>query len=77
MATIIRKGDNPGIAIVLDNIMEFIKGDSIRTSVDTYYGFHTINFRSISGHFEQWDYGKTDEGKELRDKDFERIINAK
>lgn len=75
--TIVRKLDNQDMAIILDNVVEITKGDCIRTSVDTYYGWHTINFRTALGKFEQWDYGKTEDGKKIRDKQFEEIVDLK
>lgn len=72
---IIQKIDNPSISIILDNIVEFTKGNAIITCADTYTGWHTINFRDIGGKFHQWDYGKTDKGEKLRDKQYQEIIN--
>ena len=76
--TIISKLDNPNISIVLDSVIEITKGDCIRTCADTYYGFHCINFRTNGKpSLVQWDYGRSKEGEEMRDADYQRIIQTK
>ena len=77
--TVIQKLDNPDISIILDNIVEITKGDTIYTCVDSYKGFSCLNFRDINQHLIQWTYGINgdDAGKILRDKQYQEIITLK
>ena len=77
--TIIQHPENPNWSIVLDNIVEITKGDTIYTSVSSYKGFNCINFRDNNKNLIQWDYGMNGDeaGRKLRDEDYERIIKTK
>lgn len=73
--TIVKKIDNPGVSIILDNVVCFYKGDTIYTGVASYGGWHCLNFVTVTGKTEQWDYGKTEEGKRMRDDQYEKIAS--
>lgn len=75
--TIITKSDNLNLSVILDNIVEITKGNAIYTSVQSYEGWHCINFRTLNDKLIQWDYGKTEDGKKTRDEEYERIISTK
>jgi len=62
-------------SIVLDNVVSIRKGNSYSNSERTFYGQHTIVFRSVKGDVTYWVFGTTDKDELLRDQEYERITN--
>ena len=74
--TIIQKLDNHGKSIILDNVVEIYKGDTIFTGCNSYSGWAVLNFSTNEGKRIQWDYGRIDEkSTQLRDEQYNKIID--
>ncbi len=76
--TIIQKSDNENTSIVLDNIAEIFKGETLFTSCNSYNGWAVLNFRTTDGKLIQWDYGRiSEENNKARDEQYNQITNSK